>query len=215
MSTTYRVMVTGGTESATWEMLDGVESVAWESDAAVVVTTAPADLEEALEEDDSVTLYEITSRTWELREDGNHYTTIEAATAEEALDEARSNVDRSNYHECEGTLYIDVRVDAEDDDTVSASDTVTLEPEEPECSHEDGHDWQSPHEIVGGLRENPGVQGHGGGVIIQEVCMHCGCGRTTDTWAQRPDTGRQGLREVSYEPGQYADEIAELEEVAS
>lgn len=82
----------------------------------------------------------------------------------------------------------------------------TLEPAEPECT--DGeHDWQSPYEIVGGCKENPGVWGHGGGVRIHECCMKCGCERVTDTWAQDMNTGEQGLESVSYEPGKYADEI--------
>jgi hypothetical protein len=40
--------------------------------------------------------------------------------------------------------------------------------------------------------------GHGGGVIIREVCAHCGKYRVTDTWAQRMDTGAQGLEAVEY-----------------
>jgi hypothetical protein len=40
--------------------------------------------------------------------------------------------------------------------------------------------------------------------------MRCGCERTTDTWAQNPETGEQGLQSVSYEEGKYADEIREL-----
>jgi hypothetical protein len=38
-------------------------------------------------------------------------------------------------------------------------------------------------ELVGGLRENPGVYGkqYGSGVIILEVCARCGARRTTDT----------------------------------
>lgn len=139
-------------------------------------------------------------REWQLTEEGEGYDTIEATSAEEALAEAR-NVDRSNYSDAEGTIWIDVRVHCEETGE-EASDTVTLEPDEPECT-EGEHDWQSPHELLGGLRENPGVQGHGGGVVIDEACLHCGCRRTTDTWAQRPDTGEQGLTSVEYEEGCY------------
>jgi hypothetical protein len=57
--------------------------------------------------------------------------------------------------------------------------------------------------LVGGIEENPGVWGHGGGVVINEACVRCGCGRTTDTWAQDPSTGRQGLESVAYEEGAY------------
>jgi hypothetical protein len=91
-------------------------------------------------------------------------------------------------------------------DESSESITVTIEPDEPDCT-EGEHDWQSPIEIVGGIKENPGCWGHGGGVIIEEVCLHCGCGRTTDTWAQNPETGEQGLDSVSYSTGKYAEQI--------
>ena len=53
---------------------------------------------------------------------------------------------------------------------------------EPECTHPDGHEWHRPHEIVGGLEENPGVFGKGGGVISRDVCRHCGLICETDTW---------------------------------
>ena len=62
------------------------------------------------------------------------------------------------------------------------------------------------------MAEDPGVHGHGGGVLITEVCRHCGCKRTTDTWAQNPETGVDGLRSVSYEEDAYtAEELAEVE----
>ena len=43
------------------------------------------------------------------------------------------------------------------------------------------------------------VSGHGAGVIETDCCGACGVRRTTDTWAQRPDTGEQGFTVVSYE----------------
>lgn len=83
------------------------------------------------------------------------------------------------------------------------SHKVAIEPAEPACSHGEGHDWQSPVEIVGGIDENPGVRGSGGGVIIDECCMHCGCQRQTDTWAQDRTDGEQGLTSVTYRVGHY------------
>lgn len=148
-------------------------------------------------------------RTWHLLEDGYEYDTCEAATAEDALEIAKANVDRGNYSDAEGTLWIDVTVRADETDDYyeeEASATVQLDEEEPSCSA-DAHDWQAPYEIVGGIQENPGVWGHGGGVIIKKCCMHCGCARVTDTWAQRPDNGVQGYESVSYEPGLYADDL--------
>jgi hypothetical protein len=145
---------------------------------------------------------------WDLYEGGHHYDTISAETAQDALDVARDNVDSSNYCEITETIWIDVRVCCKETGE-DASDSVALDPPVPKCARgAREHDWQSPHRIVGGLVENPGVWGHGGGVVIREVCMQCGCGRVTDTWAQKPATGEQGLESVSYEPKKYADEIA-------
>ena len=79
------------------------------------------------------------------------------------------------------------------------STTREVEPEEPECLPGRDHDWQSPFSLLGGLRENPGVQSHGGGIMMREVCAHCGAQMLTDTWAQNPATGEQGLRSVEYQ----------------
>jgi hypothetical protein len=76
---------------------------------------------------------------------------------------------------------------------------VAFEPAEPTCDHDGGHDWKSPHSVLGGLEENPGVWGKGGGTVSREVCLHCGVYRVTDTWAQDPSTGAQGLESVAYE----------------
>ena len=86
--------------------------------------------------------------------------------------------------------------------------TISIEPDEPDCVDGEIHDWQTPIEIVGGIESNPGVQGHGGGVVCHECCMRCGCARITDSWAQRPDTGEQGLESVEYVPDHYGAEIA-------
>jgi len=51
---------------------------------------------------------------------------------------------------------------------------VGEDPPEPECT-EDEHDWERPYEIVGGLRENPGVWSAGGTTMtFHSVCSYCG-----------------------------------------
>lgn len=77
--------------------------------------------------------------------------------------------------------------------------TVSIDPDEPECEDGEEHDWQSPYEVLGGLKENPGVWGKGGGVVCKEVCARCGAYKITDTWAQDRSTGQQGLTSVRYE----------------
>lgn len=83
--------------------------------------------------------------------------------------------------------------------------TVVIDPPEPPCTGEE-HDWQAPIGLVGGIAENPGVFGHGGGVIMHEVCANCGVYRDRDTWAQDPETGEEGLESVTYRDADDASE---------
>lgn len=118
--------------------------------------------------------------------DGNADVQIVADSADAA---AQKYVDGGTWGESTKTKWIEVRatllVDGEPDEDSTESVTITIDAEEPECS-EDEHVWQSR-----------GVFGHGGGVIISEVCAHCRRYRVTDTWAQGP-SGEQGLRSVEY-----------------
>lgn len=150
----------------------------------------------------------MTHKQYEFRlsEGGQHYDSELAANAEDALEIAVRNFDESVYQPVESTTWVDITVYCPETDE-SASTTMTVHPVEPQCSAAKHH-WYSP-EFLGGCKENPGVWGHGGGAIITECCMHCGCARITDTWAQRPDTGEQGLESISYIEGQFAEEIAQ------
>lgn len=76
---------------------------------------------------------------------------------------------------------------------------VTLQPEPPKCCG-DSHAWESPYSVVGGIKENPGVFGSGGGVRTREVCRHCGAYMVTDTWATDPYDGSQGHYSEEYLP---------------
>lgn len=138
---------------------------------------------------------------------------IEAESMDEAKKKARNWLRDTfdvEFDEGEGTFWCDAYVEeiGNEEDMYSEHVTVAINPPEPKCTA-DSHDWQSPYRIVGGIEENPGVWGHGGGVIIKECCMNCGCLRETDTWAQRPDTGEQGLESVRYVEGYYAEELEE------
>ncbi len=126
--------------------------------------------------------------------DGNGQVRIEADSAREA---AQEWVDTGDWGECSKTWWIDVNV-TDEKSGESERITITVEPDEPECVDGHDHDWQNPIEVVGGIRDNPGVYGHGGGVKITAVCAHCRKYRVTDTWAQRPDTGEQGLESIEY-----------------
>jgi hypothetical protein len=158
-------------------------------------------------------------------DDGN--CEVEYTCVDSGREAAQEYVDSGDWGDSNGsTTYIDVSVwrnafvldvlsDAQLERINEESHTIAIEPEEPACIADD-HDWQSPYEVLGGLEENPGVHGHGGGVIIREVCANCGRYRITDTWAQRRDTGEQGLRSVSYEDAdeassEWVESLAEAE----
>lgn len=148
---------------------------------------------------------------YELREQGYVFETVTAAAADEALDQvALSYRDYSGNDDEPSTVFVEIAaVNVEDRDDAQTR-TFTLEPDEPSCPGADAHDWQSPVEIVGGIKENPGVRAHEGGVIVDECCMRCGCRRVTDTFAQNPSNGTRGHETVTYTPGHYANELLEL-----
>jgi hypothetical protein len=137
-----------------------------------------------------------------LCDDGNCEVEIEAASPEAA---AQGYVETGDWGEPTSTIWITVYVTpvGGDPDFDREAHTVEIDPDEPSCESGEDHQWKSPIELVGGLEDNPGVFGHGGGVVIHEVCQHCGCSKTTDTWAQNPETGEQGLQSVSYDPNAY------------
>jgi hypothetical protein len=141
-----------------------------------------------------------------LADDGNAEVEYADVTAAEA---AQRYVDEGSWGDVESTVWIRVRTrPALLPDEGWRWHTIPLQPDEPDCADwADGHDWRAPHSIVGGCRENPGVWGSGGGVVIHEVCVHCGAERVTDTWAQDHATGEQGLTSVSYTEGKYTDAV--------
>lgn len=154
---------------------------------------------------------------------------VEADDWREARNEARDWARGGdwNFQPGDESIWVKVAITPLDDDGEELEDdaeeiSVQVDPPEPECPSGDDHRWESPYELLGGLKENPGVQGHGGGVVICEVCVRCGCQKTTDTWAQNMATGEQGLTSVSYQEDAYdietfladtgVDEIAGLPE---
>lgn len=109
--------------------------------------------------------------------------------AESGEEAAREYVAGGDWGDSAQTAWVRVwawQRDEDGEDGERESYTVALDPDEPECDG-DEHDWSEDD-----------VQGHGGGVVIRERCVACGLERTTDTWAQCPETGEQGLRSVEY-----------------
>lgn len=140
-----------------------------------------------------------------LSEEGFDFDVIEAASLKEAIKKAKKSIDDSGYT-FDSTIWCDYWVRNENDPDDCSKFTLSFDPKPPKCTEKE-HDWQSPYEILGGLKENSGVWGNGGGVNIIEVCMNCGCGKHTNTWAQRYDTGEQGLVSVRYEEDEFLDDL--------
>lgn len=133
---------------------------------------------------------------------------IESTTEDEAIEEAEDRcqawLEDGGWDTSDGTVWAEARwslwVEGEGGDApiMKGFASVTIHPDAPVCVGDHDHVWASPHDVVGGSKSNPGVHGHGGGVIIKEVCARCGAYVITDTWAQNPDTGEEGLRSVEY-----------------
>lgn len=139
--------------------------------------------------------------TW-LCDDGNaevECTGTMSAAAQEYVDGGDWGDSSSEDYACVIHVYCQAKYLP---DRSRDSESVALEQDEPECTHDDGHDWQSPQDLVGGIKENPGVWGNGGGVVVYEACVHCGCRKTTDTLAQDSTDGTRYTK-VSYEPEYY------------
>lgn len=146
-------------------------------------------------------------KTYTVRDESGLELPIEAESPSEA---AREYVDTGDWHESTCTCFIHLAVREEDNDDWEHI-RIAIEPTPPPCENGEEHEWTSPWQIVGGLKENPGVWGNGGGVRITEVCQKCGCGKLTDTWATDPYDGSQGNRIVSYEADQYCEDLSDDE----
>lgn len=149
--------------------------------------------------------------TYELIEAGHYFASVKAASAAAALDNV--NPEWSDYagqdpdDTTRTTVYTAITARNIDDEDDTETRTFALPPDEPPCTA-DAHEWSDDHDLVGGLPENPGVWGHGGGVRIHTACVHCGCGKIVDTWASHPLTGEQGLTATTYEPDTYTAQLA-------
>lgn len=132
------------------------------------------------------------------RDEGGAELQIRATSVEEAIQRAEAWVREGDYGEAEETVWPRVWL-FRDDEELAESFQVAIDPPEPACRTDThrypGHEWRQSSVI-----------GHGGGVIVEEACQRCGFRRTTDTWAQDPETGAQGLRSVRYSPAESDDD---------
>jgi hypothetical protein len=112
----------------------------------------------------------------------------------ESIDEDGDLIDAEGYLIHTAADMGEIDEDATDDnDSHDCSGEYSDELPECEISEDGEHDWQSPHSIVGGIRENPGVWSNGGTIYsTKEVCACCGKYKSeTDKGSQcHPDEAR-------------------------
>lgn len=126
--------------------------------------------------------------------DGQVDHVFEAKDAEEAMDLAIDWwKDGSWENKSEIDIYVQ-EINPFDDEMTFPQEWKTIEigedPPEPECT-EDAHDWQAPHNIVGGLKENPGVWSLGGTTMTyHSVCSHCGLHRHETRYGAQRNPGQ-------------------------
>lgn len=150
----------------------------------------------------------MATETWTYTfADGEYHEAGHLSDGDSVASDLRDWILGGDWGEIESTIWISAcaYIDGDEDDVTHV--TVAIDPEEPPCAGAGEHVWRAPHAIVGGIEESPGVWGHGGGVTCTSVCIVCGCAMDTDSWAQNPETGEQGLDSVEYTAGKYADEI--------
>ncbi len=122
---------------------------------------------------------------------------VEYYEAESMDAAAKIWIDTGDWHEASATYWVEFMVTEivldEDGDEIKDAPScpycIAVDPTAPECVDGEAHEWCSPHELLGGLRDDPGVRGNDGGLIAKEVCRHCGCYRVSDTWATIPQSG--------------------------
>lgn len=154
-------------------------------------------------------------RPWNFSDDeGGHFltTSLRPSEVEARLREAITRDNYNNGAELNETIWVGGHARCDDTGERFTVD-YTIDPEPPSCSEAE-HDWQSPA-FLGGCAENPGIFGNAGGVIIHECCMHCGCERVTNTWAQNPQNGTQGHTTVAYDEGKYAEQLEQAADAGS
>lgn len=126
---------------------------------------------------------------------------IQAKNLNDARSQAKEWALDGTYDNIDSTFWVDIIIENSKGETIDVV-SVAINPPEPLCV--DGpHDWIAPWNIVGGIKENPGIWGNAGGVVVTECCSKCGCQRTINTWAHNPATGEQGLVSVAYEESVY------------
>ena len=136
--------------------------------------------------------------------DGYGDFSVEATSLQMAVEAAREQVIGAADAD-DTTYWMQLNVQNDDDEDENSVEKLAIHPDIPACIDGEDHQWESPHEIVGGIVSNPGVwASNGAGTESTECCMHCFCARIEDDGAQDRQTGEH-LYSVRYIIGKFAE----------
>ena len=141
-------------------------------------------------------------REWTVLVNGHDHSPVTASTAAEALELARARLDIANLKGIRGAMWVNLHVHC-DHPAEDATKTIQIDQPEPACHARDGHEWRSPHSVVGGDPASA-VLRVGGAVITSSACPRCGCGRKVAEYPADDAGERPGQRVTEYTPGRYA-----------
>jgi len=130
---------------------------------------------------------------WEVT-DGDGTIIVPRCDYESPRDAAEEFVYSAEWPETDETVWVRVVVRnlgvTHDGQAVSWNAgryTIAVDPDEPDCTDDGGHDWVEDYTTF-----------HGGSTYTQETCAICGLRKITDGWARDPKSGAEGLHSVSY-----------------
>ena len=113
-------------------------------------------------------------RDYEVQDESSCATEIIATYPEKIRTEARAWL-KDGYADEVGQEYCDVNWTDLLTGDYDSSRCIVGTDDPPDCETGEDHDWRSPHSVVGGLRDNPGVWAIGGTETkTVEVCRNCG-----------------------------------------
>lgn len=153
---------------------------------------------------ESTTLYLLDSDSPWVADDGNAEV---ATTADTNLEAAQEYVSDGDWGDGKCSVRVHVwkyALDINGEQERVAEDSFDVDagsdPEAPgECgTDDDDHDWETPLELVGGCRENPGVFSIGGTTFrATSVCASCGTYRISTSRGEQRNPG-EAASEIEY-----------------
>lgn len=129
-------------------------------------------------------------RSWTIDLDGDGQETYTEMSRAEAV---AAYLETAALDHDEATYWVRLRVWPTSDPGAAVTERHAVHPDEPDCAEGQEHEW----------RDHGRDKVHGAGMIFHARCRYCGAVRITDTYAQDPADGEQGLVRVSYDLGDH------------